>query len=171
MSRHSKIRQCLQIWILDSPLVIWSQLECPDIVFIQPVVHCNLVGIWRICKDTFSLNIIEVELLIIVFHGHDSSFSSYLIPFWLEFLQSLPIIIINHIFIIDIIQEMWVLFYRFMESSKWIIKNRLNNGPTGNVVEWDCDSLLYSHIRVFVFVRVLVGWSICSSQFYITYSN
>lgn len=127
MCWHSKIKWKFEIVVPDVELVVCCVFEGPNVLFIQPVVLCYLICIWRIGVGTFSLDIIPVKFLIIIFPRQDIALTNNSAFLRLELLQSFKVTIPNHINIINIIQEMRILFYRFMEPCEGIVQDLLVN--------------------------------------------
>jgi hypothetical protein len=46
------------------------------VIFIKAVINAWLIAVGRICEDTFSLAVVEVELLIVILRRDDSGFTN-----------------------------------------------------------------------------------------------
>ena len=91
-------------------------------LLIEAMIDDWCIGIRRICIDTFSLCIIEVKLLIVIFHGNDGSISLCGTLFRVEGLQPLPVVILCEANIIDIIMEIGIFLNALMESLEGIVQ-------------------------------------------------
>ncbi len=72
----SRFPDISNIGILDCTLIEPCCVESPNLLFVEAVIDNWLIAIRRISVNTFSLVIIEVELLIIVFSRNNGSVSN-----------------------------------------------------------------------------------------------
>jgi len=89
------------------------------------MVNSRLVVVGRVCVQTFSLSVVEIKLHIIVFRGDDKSISNDRAVLRVEGLESLPIVELIKLNIINIFQEVRVLLDIFVEPLERVVEVRL----------------------------------------------
>ena len=138
VSLLGSIPQTFNVLVSNDLLVKTSQVEGPDFQLIKSMINDWCVRVRRVSVDTFSLHIIEVQLLIVVFHWDGLGVSNCGSFLGIELLQTLPVVIVDHAHIIDIVVEIWVLLNALMESLEgvveiWLLHYSMNDGVKSHV--------------------------------------
>jgi hypothetical protein len=86
-----------------------------------------LIWVGRVRVDTFSLDIKEVKLLIIILDGFNEGVTSSSARLGIKLLESLPLVISMQCYIINVVVEVRIVLYTLVESLEGVVKVWLFN--------------------------------------------
>ncbi|MFS8160632.1 MAG: hypothetical protein ACMG6E_10615, partial [Candidatus Roizmanbacteria bacterium] len=85
------------------------------------MVNEGVVGVRGVRVDALSLDIIEHELLVVVFGRDEGGFSDSGSLYRVKLLESLPVVELAETDIIDIVMEVGIVLNALMEPCEWVV--------------------------------------------------
>ena len=99
-------------------------------VFILTMINKDLVWVWWITIDGFSLNIVELELLVIVYSWNDWTTSNHMFVKRGVLLESFESVCFVHHVVINVRVEIGVVLETLMPSQPWVIEMVVHLGSS-----------------------------------------
>lgn len=106
-------------------------------IFIQTMVHKNCILVRWICIQSFTLFVIEIKFLIVIFVRKDRSDTIDILFVWCILLQSLEVVMLMQDVIINIDQMGRVIGKAFMPSQECIINLNIRQSSIKYLIESD----------------------------------
>lgn len=111
----------VNVVILDTVLVEVSEIEGPNSGFVNSVVDSWDIGVWRVRVETFSLDVVPVELLVVVLVREGWGLTHSCAFLACELLESLKVILLEQSSVIHIFQVVMVVSQSLVESLERVV--------------------------------------------------
>ena len=126
----------LSVCIFDYILIEHVFTKVPNCVFFSSTVNTDLLCIWRVSINRFTLNIIELEFFICVFRWNNCRGTNHLTLVRLEFLHSFEFFSLSRNEIIHITMKSWIITKTLMPSQEWVIESEASFEPINDLFQW-----------------------------------
>jgi len=147
------------IGVINSHLVEPSQTERPHIVFLQTVVNSGIVGVRGVGVEGLSLDVVELEELIIVVHRDGVGDSDHVLLVRLVRLQTLVVIHLVEGDVIHILEDGGVVHNVIIETGEGVLKDGADTGSVNELLHADVETGIELVVRVLVMLAAVVNAS------------
>lgn len=134
--------------------------------FVQPMVDHRHVWIRGVGIQTLSLDVIEVEFLIIIFRGYGKGFSNIGTFLGLKGFESFEVIIFNKVHVIEIVKEVWIFLEVYVHSLEGVVEVSFLSSTSKELEEIVLETILDLITVVLHFIFVYAHRIISRTQTY-----
>ena len=110
---------------MDDALVVICFTEGPNSLFVNTMINKWLVGIGRVCEQVLTLSVSRDEFLVSVCSRNKGRGAHNTFFLWHERLQTLEVVCLEHIDIINVMVVVTVILDALVETSEGVIEHML----------------------------------------------
>jgi len=149
----------VNIGVIYSHLVEPSQTERPHIVFFKTVVNSGIIGVRGVGVKGLSLDVVELEELIIIVLRDGVADSNNVLGARLVRLQTLVVIHLVEGDVIHILEDGGVVHNVIIETGEGVLKDGADTGSVNELLHADVETGIELVVRVLVMLAAVVNAS------------
>jgi hypothetical protein len=136
-------------------LIVGGHSEGPNVVFLETVVNSEHVSVGRVSVQRLTLQIVEMELLIIIVHGDDGGGTNDVFFLCGERLHTLEVVSCEQVVIIVIVLEIAVVFDVLVETGEVGVEEGARDLTSDKAVETHLKTIVDLEVAVLVHVLMV----------------
>mmetsp|Transcript_40496 Transcript_40496/g.38992 ORF Transcript_40496/g.38992 Transcript_40496/m.38992 type:complete len:312 (-) Transcript_40496:150-1085(-) len=148
----------------DLHLVVASEVEGPDELFVHPLVDGGDVAVGGVGVDVLSEDVRVDQLLVVVLQRHHGAVSGSGPVLRLERLHPLPLIEVGHVHVVYVVQEVRILLNGLVEACEGSVQNVLVDTPVYYLLQGHVQTHLHQHSLLLLLVAVYIARCVGPSQ-------
>lgn len=142
------------VLIADQLLVVGGKAESPNMIFFKTVIHSQHIGIRRVGVHRFTLDIVEVKVLIVIIIRNSGGGTNKMFRLSLLNLYTFKVVNFIQINIINIVLKVAIVFNSFVETGKVSVQVRTETSSRGQRLKTELQTIV--DLVVFVLLHTLM---------------